>query len=169
MSDVTGKWPCRIWSGSPEPMYYAEEISVGDLAHLCQSVEKSRGMPRSPRDNMHRKQPPPSPGRGTRKQGRRHQIRTQGSIRSRCQGKGQRKQDKSRALPRPDGRPGRWAGEPRAATAHRGLIPHRKRTHSTDRRPRQHRCMQNAGTVNALHRTCSHRSSPGTRTEGSAS
>ena len=126
-------------------------------------------MPRSPRDNMHRKQPPPSPGRGTRKQGRRHQIRTQGSVRSRCQGKGQRKPDKSRALPRPDGRPGRQAGEPRAATARRGLIPHRKHIHSTDRRPRQQQCVQNAGTVHSLHRTCSHRSSPGTPPEGSAS
>lgn len=118
---------------------------------------------------MHRKQPPPSPGRGTRKQGRGHQIRTQRRVRSRCQGKGQRKQDKSRAPPRPDGRPGRRAGEPRAATAHRGSVPHRKHTRCTDRRSRQHPHVQNAGTVHAQHRTRSHRSSPGTTAAASAS
>ena len=70
--------------------------------------KKQRGTPRSPRDNnIPRKQPPPSPGRGTRKQGRGHQIRMQRSLRSRCQGKGQREQDKSRGPPGPDGRPGR--------------------------------------------------------------
>lgn len=75
---------------------------------MSECGKKQRGTPQSPRDNnMPRKQPPPSPGRGTRKQGRGHQIRMQRSVRSRCQGKGQRKQDKSRGPPRPDGRPGR--------------------------------------------------------------
>lgn len=131
--------------------------------------KKQRGTPQSPRDNnMPRKQPPPSPGRGTRKQGRGHQIRMQRSVRSRCQGKGQRKQDKSRGPPRPDGRPGRRpvSSEP---PLHTGVYHLTGNTHSpwTDGQGSTSVCKGRDRARAA--QTHSPRSSPETTTGGSAS